>query len=107
MRLTSQVLEYTLFQPGLFLDYLAFPHRTAKYITPLNTFFDFQNRRAIVVQGHEHAVMSLTAVRDIAAIVACAVDYEGEWPKIGGIRGNRVTISQILEIGKRVRGERP
>jgi len=99
-----QVLEYTLFQPGLFLDYLAYPFKTASYVTPLSTFFDFQNRRAIVVEGHEEAVMTLTTVRDIAGIVARAVEYEGGWPKVGGIRGNRVTVSRILEIGRQLRG---
>jgi hypothetical protein len=99
-----KVLEYTLFQPGMFLDYLASPHKTAKYVTPLDTFIDFQNRRAIVVEGHENAVMTYTAVRDIAEIVVRAVAYEGEWPKIGGIRGNRVSVRQMLEIGERVRG---
>lgn len=100
----AQVLEYTLFQPGLFLDYLASPYKTAKYVTPLDTFIDFQNRRAIVVDGHDDAIMTLTTVQDIAGVVARAVEYDGEWPKIGGIRGNRVTVSQILEIGEKVRG---
>lgn len=101
---TSQVLDYTLFQPGLFLDYLASPHRTTKHVTPLDTFIDFQNRRAIVVDGHDDAILTLTTVRDIAGVVARAVDLAGDWPKVGGIRGNRVTVSQILEIGERVRG---
>lgn len=48
--------------------------------------------------------MSLTAVQDIAGVVVRAVEYEGCWPKVGGIRGNRVTISQILQIGEKVRG---
>lgn len=76
-------------------------------MTPLDTFIDFQNRRAIVVDGHEDAIMTLTTVQDIAGIIAQAVDYDGEWPEIGGIRGNRVTVSQILEIGEKVRGVSP
>jgi len=83
---------------------MASPHKTAKYVTPLDTFIDFQNRRAIIVDGHEDAIMTLTAVQDVAAVVAQAVDYEGEWPKVGGIRGNRITVSRILEIGEVVRG---
>lgn len=96
-----------MFQPGLFLDYLASPHKTAKYVTPLDTFIDFQNRRAIVVEGNEEAVMTLTTVQDIAGVVTRAVEVDSEWPKIGGIRGNRVTISQILKIGEKVRGRSP
>ncbi|XDG05331.1 hypothetical protein ABKA04_004946 [Annulohypoxylon sp. FPYF3050] len=100
----EQVLEYTLFQPGLFLDYLAYPYKTSKHVDPLQSVFDFENRRAIVVEGHEDAIMTLTTVADVAKIVARAVDYEGTWPKIGGIRGNRVTFSQIIEIGEKLRG---
>ncbi|RYO80438.1 hypothetical protein DL766_001326 [Monosporascus sp. MC13-8B] len=66
--------------------------------------FDFEKRRAIIVDGHEDSIMTLTTVADVAAVVARAVDYEGRWPTAGGIRGNRVTFSQILEIGRRVRG---
>ncbi|KAH8202026.1 hypothetical protein TruAng_003781 [Truncatella angustata] len=99
----AKVLEYTLFQPGLFLDYLAFPHQTAKHIAPLQTVFDFENRRAMMVDGHEDAVMTFTAAADFAAVVAKAVDYSGTWPTTAGIRGNRLTFSQILDIGERVR----
>lgn len=66
--------------------------------------FDFQNRRAIVVEGHEEAVLTLTTVQDLARIVAEAVEYEGVWPVHGGIQGNRLTASEILSIGERVRG---
>ncbi|KAK7747172.1 hypothetical protein SLS62_009114 [Diatrype stigma] len=97
-------LQYTLFQPGLFLDYLAFPYKTAKYFDPLQTIFDFEHRRAIVMEGHEDAIMTLTTVADLAAVVARAVDYDSRWPETGGIRGNRITFSQLLEVGKRVRG---
>ncbi|KAI0535080.1 hypothetical protein GGR58DRAFT_24736 [Xylaria digitata] len=98
------VIEYTLFQPGLFLDYLAFPHKTSKHVDPLQTIFDFKNSRAIVVDGHEDATMTLTTVADAAAVIALAVGYDGKWPTTGGIRGNRVSILQILGIGNRVRG---
>ncbi|KAI0123737.1 hypothetical protein BJ170DRAFT_640213 [Xylariales sp. AK1849] len=97
-------LEYTLFQPGLLLDYLAFPYKTAKYVDPLQSVFDFENRRAIIVDGHEDAIMTLTTAADLAAVVARAVDYDGRWPPTSGIRGNRLTFSQLLEVGRRVRG---
>ncbi|KAL9088316.1 MAG: hypothetical protein Q9165_006241 [Trypethelium subeluteriae] len=100
----EKVLQYILFQPGLFLDYLAFPYKTAKHVDPLQSVFDYHNNRAIVVDGHEDAIMTLTTAADVAAIVARAVDYEGDWPEIGGIRGNRVTFSQVIQIGEKIRG---
>lgn len=101
----DQKLEYTLFQPGLFLNYLAYPHKTSKHVDPLQTVFDFENQRAMVVDGHEDAILTLTTVADVAAVVALAVEYEGAWPKTGGISSNRVTFSQLLDIGRRIRGE--
>ncbi|KAF7554861.1 hypothetical protein G7Z17_g2631 [Cylindrodendrum hubeiense] len=95
----GKVLGYTLFQPGLFLDYLATPYKTARYVTPLNTMIDFQNRRAIIIDGHD-SILTFTTVQDLATVVAKAVEYEGEWPVTGGICGNKVTVSQILEIGR-------
>lgn len=85
------------------MDYLAFPYKTAKYLEPLNTMIDFQNRRAIVVDGHD-AIMTFTTVKDLAAVVARAVELDVEWPVVGGVSGNRLPISQILKIGEKVRG---
>jgi hypothetical protein len=97
-------LEYTLFQPGLFLEYLASPHKTAKHLAPLDTFFDFQNCRAIIVEGHEDAIMTLTTVQDLARAVAGAVELDGVWPIQGGVQGNRLTVSEIVSMGEHVRG---
>ncbi|KAF1975163.1 NAD(P)-binding protein [Bimuria novae-zelandiae CBS 107.79] len=102
---TGKVLEYCLFQPGLFLNYLAFPHKTSKHLSPLGTVFDYQNKRALLVEGHEDALMTLTTVDDFAAIMARAVDYHGEWPAVGGIQGNKVTVTAIVELGQRLRGQ--
>lgn len=71
---------------------------------PLQTLFDYENCRAIIVDGHEDAIMTLTTVADTAAIVSRVVDYDGVWPEIGGIRGNRVTASHIIETGEKIRG---
>jgi hypothetical protein len=72
-------------------------------VTPLNTAIDFKNRRAIVVEGHD-TIMTYTTVHDVAAVVARAVDLDGEWPVIGGISGNKLPISELLKIGEKVRG---
>ncbi|KAI8964893.1 NAD(P)-binding protein [Daldinia sp. FL1419] len=99
----GKVLEYCLYQPGLFLNYLATPHKTSKHLTPLNTFIDPHNRRAVVVEGHD-PIVTFTTVQDLAAVVAQAVDFEGEWPVVGGIRGNSLPVSKIIEIVEQVRG---
>lgn len=101
---SSQVLEYTLFQPGLFLDYLASPFQTSKYITPLDTIFNYESCQAIVIDGYEDITITLTSAADTAAIIAKAIDYDGEWPEISGIQGNRATLSEIIKLGEKIRG---
>lgn len=58
----------------------------------------------MIVENYEDAVITFTTVSDLAAIIARAVDYEGKWPTTGGIKGNRVTFSQIVDIGRKIRG---
>ncbi|CAL1714323.1 unnamed protein product [Somion occarium] len=102
----KKVLEYCLFQGGVFSNYLASPHKTAKHLVPVMLPFDFQNRRAIVLEGHNDIDgLTFTKVQDVANIVAEAVDYEGEWPLVGGIRGNYLTVGQILALGEKIRGK--
>ncbi|PTB38410.1 hypothetical protein M441DRAFT_147169 [Trichoderma asperellum CBS 433.97] len=100
----GKVLEYTLFQPGLFLDYLASPFQTSKYITPLDTIFNYESCQAIVIDGYEDITITLTSAADTAAIIAKAIDYDGEWPEISGIQGNRATLSEIIKLGEKIRG---
>jgi hypothetical protein len=101
---TCQVLEYTLFQPGLFLDYLASPYQTAKHVAPLDVFINYEKLRAIVIDGHEDVTITLTTAADAAAVIAKAIDSDNEWPEISGIQGDRATLSQVIKLGEKVRG---
>ena len=44
-------------------------------------------------------------MQDLAKIVARAVEYEGEWPQIGGINGAELSMGEVIAIGERIRGE--
>lgn len=99
-----QVLEYTLFQPGLFLDYLASPYQTAKHVDPLDLFINYEKLHAIVIDGHEDVTVTLTTAADTAAVIARAIDSDNEWPEISGIQGNRATLSQVIKLGEKLRG---
>lgn len=68
------------------------------------TQVDFHNRRAIIRDGGEDDRITLTTAQDLAAVVARAVDYEGEWPLIGGIKGDELTFGQIIALGEKIRG---
>lgn len=99
-----QVLEYTLFQPGLFLDYLASPYQTAKHVAPLDVFISYEKCQAIIVDGHEDVTLTLTTAADTAAVIAKAIGSADEWPEISGIQGNRATLSEIIKLGEKIRG---
>ncbi|KAJ4014180.1 hypothetical protein NW766_006432 [Fusarium irregulare] len=100
----EKILEYCRFQPGSFMDYLCHPHKTSKYLTTTTANFDFENKTALVVEGTLDDEIVYTSAEDVANTVTLAVDYEGEWPTIGGITGDKVTIRQLLDIGEKLRG---
>ena len=66
--------------------------------------FDFNNRRALVLDGGDDDRITLTTVQDLANVVARAIDFEGEWPVIGGIRGTDMSIGQLIALGEKIRG---
>ncbi|KAF6798211.1 NmrA-like family protein [Colletotrichum sojae] len=100
----KKVLEYTLFQPGLFTNYLTYPFSSSKHVHLFETPINFHQRRALVVGGGEDAVITLTTAQDAAKVAALAIEYEGEWPIVGGIKGSDLTVRQIIELGEKVRG---
>ena len=103
-RSCRQVLEYTLFQPGLFLNYLTAPHKSSQHVHLMELPIDFHNRRALVLDGGDKDLLTLTTVQDLANVVARAIDYEGEWPVVSGIRGADMSIGQLIALGEKIRG---
>ena len=98
------MLEYTLFQPGLFLNYLSYPHKSAEHFHNTEMPIDFQYCRAIVLDdGNDR--FTLTTVQDLGAVVAAAIEFDGAWPEVGGIRGGQITMAELVELGEKIRGE--
>ncbi|KAF1956828.1 NmrA-like family protein [Byssothecium circinans] len=100
----KKVLEYTLFQPGLALNYLTYPHSSAKHLHLMNIPMDFNSRRFLTVEGGDDSRINLVTVQDLANVVARAVEYEGEWPVVGGIRGTEITMGDLISLAKKIRG---
>ncbi|PPJ54684.1 hypothetical protein CBER1_05980 [Cercospora berteroae] len=105
--LSRNRLSYTLFQPGLFPNYFLYPHKhpSSPHFTPFETHIDFANCRALVLSPDgENDKLTLTTLEDLVQVVVRAVDYDGEWPSIGGIKGTEISIGELIKIGERVRG---
>lgn len=86
------------------MNFLAHPRKTSKYVSTISLQIDLQNRTALAVDGRLDAEITYTTVQDIANVVARAVDYEGVWPTVGGIRGHKITGRRLLDIAERVLG---
>lgn len=102
-----QVLEYCCFRPGMLMNYLAFPQKTTKYADIWGIHIDMEHRRAIILgdaknPGH----FSMTTMDDVTKIVAKAVEYEGVWPEVGGIRGDNISQQELIALGEKIRGMR-
>jgi hypothetical protein len=66
---------------------------------------DFNQYRALTLYGGDDDRITLTTVQDLANVVALAVEYEGEWPVVGGIKGTEISIGELLTLGEKVRGK--
>jgi hypothetical protein len=96
-------LEYSLFQLGIFTNYLGVPHQTTKHLQLFNIHVDVENRRAIV-PAEGDLKLTFTTVQDVARVVAEAIDYQGVWPETGGINGHTLTNPELLKLAEEIRG---
>ncbi|KAK2756650.1 hypothetical protein FQN54_005095 [Arachnomyces sp. PD_36] len=96
-------LEYTCFQPGLFLDYFTYPMQSAKHMKITQHYIDFETRQAILVGDGDQPV-TFTLIDDLAQVVAGAIEYEGAWPADGGVAGWQTTPAELVRLGERLRG---
>lgn len=70
----------------------------------MELFFDFENRRAIFIDDGDKDRMSFITVEDFTKVIVQAVEFEGEWPVVGGIRGTDISIGNLITLGEKVRG---
>ncbi|KAK4097675.1 hypothetical protein N658DRAFT_489026 [Parathielavia hyrcaniae] len=99
----GKVLEYSLFQPGWFLNFIAGSRQTAKHVRSSNLLGVDHDKGTAVVASNMTETYTLTAIADLVNIVVKAVEYEGEWPKIGGINGNTLSLAEEIAVGEKIR----
>jgi hypothetical protein len=84
-------------------DYVVPLGSSSKYLKPAEVWMDFQNRRAILI-AEKTGSFTLTNMKDLGNVVVLAIEYDGEWPVVGGVRGTTFADAALLEIGTKVRG---
>jgi len=65
---------------------------------------NFAERKALIRDGGEDDCITLTTVQDLANVVARAVEYQGEWPVVGGVCGTILSFGQLIALGDDIRG---
>lgn len=89
----------------MLMNYLAFPQKSTKYVDIWGTHVDMEHRRAIILGDAKNpGYLSMTTMHDVANIVSKAVEYEGEWPTVGGIRGDHISQKELIALGEKIRG---
>lgn len=99
----KQQLEYTLFRPGWFSNYLTYPQSSCKYFHQTCLWIDVSTCQALVIRGLDPWIC-LTSVQDTAAVVAQAVEDTRTWPTQGGIVGVRLKQRDIIRRAEIARG---
>jgi len=98
------VLEYCLFQPGSFMNYLSYPYLSAEHLAAQCIGTDVATRHALIT-GEGDAWEVYTTAEDFAKVVARAIDFEGKWPEIGGVVGCRVQQKDYIKLMDKYAGK--
>ncbi|KAF4340897.1 2`-hydroxyisoflavone reductase [Fusarium beomiforme] len=101
----KKVIEYTLFQFGLFTNYMTYPYKSSKHVNLFETPVNFNDCRALLVDDGE-AVITLTAAQDAAKVTALAIEHEGAWPIVSGVKGTDITMNELVALGEKIRGKK-
>ena len=95
-------LEYTIFETGIFMNYLAVGTPGLGHLKPIKFLFDVENGTA-QIPGDGSAYMVYTSAEDVGKFVAASLDWE-KWPEYSQMIGDRLTLSEVLKLAEAVRG---
>ncbi|KAK7596991.1 hypothetical protein V3481_003595 [Fusarium oxysporum f. sp. vasinfectum] len=84
---------------------MTYPHKSSKHVNLFETPVNFHGCRALLVDDGE-AVITLTTAQDAAKVTALAVEYEGEWPVVSGVKGTDITMNELVALGEKIRGQK-
>ncbi|KIW77144.1 hypothetical protein Z517_09590 [Fonsecaea pedrosoi CBS 271.37] len=98
-----QKLEYTLFQPGWFMNYLTYPRSSCRYFHQTCVWIDLNACQALAVRDADPWI-ALTTVQDTARVAALALDDPVAWPVAGHIVESRIKLRNLIKLAERMRG---
>ena len=95
-------LEYTLFENGTFMNYLASGTPGTGYF-PVNMFTVDVGKCTALVPGDGTSRIVLTRAEDAAAFVAALLDLP-TWPVVSNVSGSCITWNDLLSVAETIRG---
>ncbi|GJE97671.1 NAD(P)-binding protein [Phanerochaete sordida] len=97
-------LEYTIFEAGIFMNYLASGTPGVGHLHPLRIMIDVEHAKATSPgDGNVHIVY--TRAEDVGAFVAASLDLP-RWPEFSQMRGDRLTLNEIVRLAEEARGKK-
>ena len=96
-------LEYTLFECGVFMNYLANGTPGVGYLKPLKFVPDIENCSAYLA-GDGNTEVVLTRAEDVGAFVAASLDLP-KWPEESNMEGDRLSYKDVIAIAEKIRGQ--
>ena len=95
-------LEYTLFENGIYMNYLATGTPGLGPASPINFVVNVGECTADIPGTGEEGV-AYTRVQDIARFVAASLDLE-KWPEVSRMAGEMTTYNKIVAQAETIRG---
>ncbi|GJE87286.1 aromatic alcohol reductase [Phanerochaete sordida] len=97
-------LEYTIFEDGIFMNYLASGTAGVGHLHPITVMVDVEHATA-TVPGDGSAHIVYTRAEDVGAFVAASLDLP-RWPEFSQMRGDRLTLNEVVRLSEEARGKK-
>lgn len=95
-------LEYTFYESGLFMNWLAIGTEGLAHIGPLKLVVDVEGYKA-QIPGDGNAKVAMTRVEDIGFFVAASLELQ-RWPGVSRLAGDVKSYNEIVRLAEAARG---
>lgn len=96
-------LEYTFFENGVFMNYLASGTPGVGHLKPLKFIWDVENCTARI-PGDGSSYVVFTCAEDVGKFVAASLDLE-KWPEVSRMKGDTKTLNEVVKLAEKSRGK--
>ena len=96
-------LEYTIFENGVFMNYLAGGTPGLGHLKPVEFIWNVEKCTA-QIPGDGSTGLVFTRAEDVGKFVAASLDLN-KWPEYSQMRGDRKTLNEVVKLAEETKGE--